>query len=218
MTRVPDLGALSPRVDAAAGLADPSVMHPGYVPGLWYGNPQISNPIITAAPAADTLYAQPTPIYMPVRLSQLGMVVGTQAIGSHNAKMALYANGPNGRPGRLIAPCVGVADMTVAANSSRSLPFATPQQVQAGIYWLVALFDTGGSMPYTIQSNVVVASGFAVHSGSQTAAGLARGGTSPTSRITAPRSYADGFPAQFGESVIGTGAPGCPVIAFEVAS
>lgn len=187
--------------------------HPGYVSGLWYGPPVLAS-LSNGAVAADTLYAQPIFLHFPCAIQQLGMTVGAQAPGL--AKMGIYRNGPDGRPGGLVAECSTAVDFNVAPITPLAAGFAAAPALEAGVHWLAAVFSLATATPYTWQWNQAQAGGYAVPIGSPTAAGTARGGSSPTSRLTRAHAYADPLPASFGAATVGLNAPGCPIIAFRV--
>ncbi len=222
MPTVPDLGSPSPKTErtliqqqAPDIEVDRTTLHPGYVSGLWYGVGHMSSPIGTQAIAADTLYAQPTPILFPCTIAELGIVVGTQGIGL--AKLGIYANGADGRPGALIDECPAAVDLNVVANAPLNTALSTPKLVQPGLYWLASVFNAITGVPFTGQFNSVLAGGFSYYVGSPTMAGVARGGSSPYSRLTQALTYGTPMPAQFGVGTLATNAPGTPVVGFKVA-
>lgn len=190
--------------------------HPGYVSGRWYG-PLASVAPVAGVVAADTLYAQPTPVYFACQVSQIGITVGTQAVG--NARVAIYNHdAANARPGTLLAEGTTTLDLnSVAANTPLNSPFSSALSLPAGFYWLCSVFSAATAAPYLMQSNAWQAGGVAFMAGSASAAGVARGGTSPTSRIFTTMLFADPFPTTFGAVSIGTGTPGVPVMGFRIA-
>lgn len=197
-------------------VANSRLMHPGYRSGQWYGNLPTASPLANLAIAADTLYAQPTSILFPCTLTQLSLGVGTAVVGAL-ARLAIYNNDDvNMRPGTLVAVCSGECDLNLTAATAASLSFASSIPVNAGMYWLCSVFNTSTGMPYTMQANNVHASGINWYTGSASAMGPLRGGTSPTSRVTTAMLYTDPFPQVYGAATFGTGSPGNPVVAFRV--
>lgn len=180
-----------------------TLVHPGYVSGLWY--PGTGSSYASTAVVADVLYATPLVLHKTVTLSGLGIRVTTGVVGF--AKFGVYANSA-GRPSTLIA--AGNQTPITDATADISTTFASNPTLTPGIYWLVSVYSAAPSIAGTATSASFIGAmigGTAITNAANTSA--------QANGFTGVGTYAAGPPATFGTATQRTLAT--PGVCFQVA-
>lgn len=187
--------------------------HPGYVSGLWYGQP-IQTMSTGNAIAADLLYAFPTLLHEPVTIQTLAVRFGTLVVGK--CKLGIYSN-RGGNPDALIAEGTTELDGNTSTTLPQTTGFAANVPMPAGWCWLT-LCANAALTPYTV--NPGVGGGMiAPFIGGSTGVTVLHS-SAPAMRVTRALTYAGPgafFPASYGAATRAEATPGSPVIAFRVA-